>query len=126
VTYAWIHGTVRSNLDALRHFFAFAFNPVNWITNGSEQVIAIAIGFVLASLLWPPLRRRIHAFADRKLAPLHDHLTAIRKSHADLAQSHKNLNARLDALHAHIEKATGVAPPATVKASPKPRKTVAP
>lgn len=45
------------------------------------SIIQWAVILLVLALVWPPTRRRIHQFADRKLATVHDHLTAIRAHH---------------------------------------------
>jgi fumarate reductase subunit D len=38
------------------------------------SVAQAAVVFPFLVLLWPPARRRLHRFMDRKLAPIHEHL----------------------------------------------------
>jgi hypothetical protein len=54
-------------LDDFRHFLAYAFAPNNWITNGSEQVIAIAVGAVITYLVWPRLHNAVNNWVKRHL-----------------------------------------------------------
>lgn len=75
------------------------------------SVVQWAVILLVLALVWPPTRRRIHQFADRKLAPIHDHLTAIRANHlehmAAIRTHHDDHAASLDELHrtlAHIVK----------------------
>jgi hypothetical protein len=42
-------------------------------------IIQILVVSPFAVLLWPPTRRRLHRFVDRKIAPFHDHFA---KMHA--------------------------------------------
>lgn len=63
-------------------------NPWAWAfgngigTNIGASIIWVILAGIAVTLLWPPLRRRIHRFLDRKLAPLHEHLAVIR-AHAE-------------------------------------------
>jgi hypothetical protein len=50
--------------------------PFGWVAretpgNLAAGFIQTAIAAVIASLVWPPSRKAIHRFIDRKLAPLH-------------------------------------------------------
>jgi len=54
-----------------------------------------AVLFVIAVLVWPPTRRRIHRFADRKLGEIHTRLDAHEALHAEHA-------AKLDRILEHL------------------------
>jgi hypothetical protein len=95
----FIHADPLYDLDHLRHFLAWAFTANNWFTNASEQLIAIASGAFLAKLLEPWLRPR--------LARLWHELHKEEREHSAALVS--GLHERLDAVHEHIERATGVA-----------------
>ena len=49
-----------------------------------------ALAALIAYAVWPPLRKRVHAFVDKKLAPVHEAIAHV---------------------HRHIESATGVPVP---------------
>ena len=59
------------------------------------SIVQWAVIFCAAVLLWPPWRRRLHRFVDRKVAPLHSKLNGL---HA----SHKQLHARHDEHAEHL------------------------
>jgi hypothetical protein len=84
----FVHASLSYDWDHLRHFLAWAFNPDNWFTNASEQMIAFIFIAVIGATLWPPLRRAVgkalHRFVDAKLKPLHDHLTSAREDREEL------------------------------------------
>lgn len=55
------------------------WGPAGWFyRNCPGNLVAgfvqVGLAALAASLLWPPLRRRIHSFADTKLAVLHAHV----------------------------------------------------
>lgn len=91
-------------LIAFRSRLAADFWPPD-ASRVAPNILAAAIQavvvFVLAILLWPPWRRRLHRLIDLKLAPLHKRLDEIQGSHGELHRSHDQLHARL----ARIEKA---------------------
>jgi hypothetical protein len=60
-------------------------------------IIQWAIIFVVGVLVWPPTRRRLHRFMDRKLERVHAELDAHRNMHDAHA-------ARLDALHEKLDR----------------------
>ena len=77
------------------------------------SVVQWAIIFLVAALIWPPTRRRMHRFVDKKLAKVHEkidanHLEAQlhRKrvaQHLQAAeQDREALHGKLDAIHAHL------------------------
>src|SRR5208283_2709250 len=55
-------------------------------------IVQAAVVFTFAVLLWPPWRRRLHRFVDRKLAPLH--------------RGVDGLHARHDTHHEHLDRIT--------------------
>ncbi len=68
-------------------------------------VVQAAVVFPIVALIWPPTRRRIHRFADAKLAGVHARLDA----HHQRQEDHNAWMARLGASqHQHL---TGHAPP---------------
>jgi hypothetical protein len=72
----------------------------------------VAVG---GSLLWPPTRRRIHAFVDKKLKPIHDHFTA---THASNAELHR----KLDHIIEHHPDIPALPPKKGVRSAPRPKK----
>ena len=54
-------------LDDLRHFLAFTWTIWTWVGNISAGIVVAAV----ASIFWPPIRRRVHAFMDAKLGDVH-------------------------------------------------------
>jgi cyanate permease len=60
------------------------------------SMIVWAILFVLAVLLWPPTRRRMHRFIDAKIAPLHarhdEHVKHLERLGRSLAALHEKLD----------------------------------
>lgn len=55
------------------------------------SLIQWAALFLAAVLIWPPTRRRLHRFVDRKLAPVHAHLTHLRHHHEASAARQEHL-----------------------------------
>ncbi len=55
------------------------------------SVVQWVVIFVIVILLWPPTRRRIHRFVDRKVETLRSHIDA----------RHRELHERLDVIEAH-------------------------
>jgi hypothetical protein len=64
-------------VSALLRFLETEYAPAHgpWY-NGAVwgNVFVIPVAFLLGAVLWPPLRRRIHRFADRKLGAVHERL----------------------------------------------------
>jgi hypothetical protein len=74
---------------------------------GPNLVAAIVqwmIIFVVGVLVWPPTRRRMHRFVDRKIAPLHVKLDAHETMHQEHADKLDRLAQRLEDLHAKHDK----------------------
>jgi len=61
-------------------------------------IIQWAVILVIAVLLWPPWRRRLHRFVDRKLAPIHASHIELHRKIDELAESHAAIHEKLDAL----------------------------
>jgi type II secretory pathway component PulM len=55
------------------------------------SLIQWALVLMVAALIWPPTRRRIHHFADAKLAPVHQHLAVIRQHHEEAAKQREHI-----------------------------------
>jgi hypothetical protein len=53
--------------------------------------ILFSLGTIAGAVLWPPTRHAIHRFADRKLAPVHEHLAVIRQHHEESARRQEHL-----------------------------------
>lgn len=72
------------------------------------SIIIVEVVTPFGVLLWPPTRRRLHRFADRKLAPLHEKLDRHEALHAEHADKLDALTRSLDLLHAkHDAQAKG-------------------
>lgn len=67
-------------LDDLRHFLAFTWSIWTWVGNISAGVVVALV----ASVFWPPLRKRIHTFMDEKMGDLHAKLDHIIAHHPDI------------------------------------------
>ena len=91
---AFIHSDVVYDLDHLRHFMAWAFNPDNWFTNASEQMIAAVVVVVVGTVLWPRIRHAFEGWFDRKII---GHLEVHHKKMAKLLEGH------MAELHSHID-----------------------
>lgn len=73
--------------DDLRHFLCYAFAINSWVTNGSEQLIAIAIGAIISYFLWP----KVHAATDAWVKGHFDrHHEEIKKTLAEHHQAMKD------------------------------------
>jgi len=71
------------------------FDTSHIAPNIVASIIIVEVVTPFGVLLWPPTRRRIHAFADKKLEPIHEHL---QKIHA-----HNEWQARQTAkIHLHL------------------------
>ena len=55
------------------------------------SLIQWAVLFLAAVLIWPPTRRRLHRFVDRRLEPVHAHLTTLRQHHEASAARQEHL-----------------------------------
>ena len=92
---AFIHANLQYDLDHLRHFMAWGFNPNNWFTNGTEQIIALLVGAVISYFLWPRLHAKIDSWVKAHVragnAELHAKLDIITHHHNEHAK-------KLDAL----------------------------
>jgi len=61
--------------------------------NGPEDVIATIGVAVLTALVWPPARRAVHRFVDRKLDTVKAHMAGHHSAAAaELAELHRKLD----------------------------------
>jgi hypothetical protein len=58
--------------------------------------ILFSLGTVAAALIWPPTRRRMHQFVDKKLDKVHEKLD---RHHREAAEDRKALHAKIDGNH---------------------------
>lgn len=90
--------------------FKADFYPIDHSNVGPNlvaSVVQFAVILIVAALLWPPTRRRIHAFADRKLNTVHDKLDSIHQHHLTHHDDFAALHAKMDEAlrqNAHIIK----------------------
>jgi hypothetical protein len=88
-------------LIVFRHRLGADFVPLDASRVGPNLIASAltwAALFVLAVLLWPPWRRRLHRFVDRKIAPLHAKVDALHARHDEHAASLALLHEKLDRL----------------------------
>ncbi len=71
-------------LDDLRHFLAFTWSIWTWVGNISAGIVVAAV----ASIFWPPIRRRVHAFMDAKLGDVHAKLDSLHAKTDAIIQHH--------------------------------------
>ncbi len=67
--------------------------------------IIFSLGLIAGAVIWPPTRHAIHRFTDKKLAPVHEHLTVLRKHHEASAKRQEHIikqNAHLIATNPDI------------------------
>ena len=75
------------------------FDTSHIAPNILASVIIVEIVTPFGVLLWPPTRRRMHRFADRKLAVIHDKLDLHASHHEAHAQAFDEIRASLADLH---------------------------
>ena len=73
--------------------------------------------FTAAVLLWPPWRRRLHRFIDRKVAPLHAKVDRLEAHHKALAVRHDEHAQSLASLHEKLDALQATRPVVRVRAS---------
>lgn len=86
------------------HRFLEDFWPFDRSFVGPNLVAAVVQYSVLATLavfLYPPWRRAAHRFVDRKLEPVHEHLTAIRAHHETAKAERDEIHRKLDHIIKH-------------------------
>jgi hypothetical protein len=71
----------------------------NIAPNILASVIIVIATTPVVVLIWPPTRRRIHRFIDRKLGGLHTKLDSLHAKHDQLLKSHDELKASHHAMH---------------------------
>lgn len=79
--------------------------PFGWLArstpgNLAAGFIQTAIAAVIASLVWPPSRKAIHRFVDRKLAPLHDRAKKAAAHEKWMAQVAADMHLKVTGNHA--------------------------
>jgi hypothetical protein len=62
------------------------------------SILIVELVTPFAVLLWPPTRRRLHRFIDRKIAPLHEKLDHHAKIHSEIKASLEELHRKHDEL----------------------------
>ena len=75
-------------LDDFRHFLAYSFSILNWVTNGSEQIIALGIGAVISYLLWPKLHKAVDAWVKGHFDRHHDAIKVTLAEHHEAMKAH--------------------------------------
>jgi uncharacterized membrane protein YccC len=96
-----VSGALCGILVLFRHRLGADFWPLDASRIGPNLIasaIVWAALFVLAVLLWPPTRRRLHRFLDRKFDRLHAKVDALALRHDEHAQSLAALHQKVDAL----------------------------
>jgi fumarate reductase subunit D len=68
------------------------------------SLVQAAIVLIIAALIWPPTRRRIHRFMDVKIGRVHAKLDVLRASHEDLHEKIDRLHGRHDEHAQALEK----------------------
>ena len=85
------------------------------------EIIAIEVVTPFAALLWPPTRRRIHRFADKKLHAIHDKLDEHASHHEAHAQAFDEIRASLKDLHRKHDELSAAVPKVRGHATERPR-----
>ena len=85
---AFIHANLGYDWAHLRHFTAYAFNPNNWITNGSEQIIAIVIGAAISYMIWPKLRATVNGWIKGHFDRHHEEIKKTLAEHHEAMKAH--------------------------------------
>lgn len=70
-------------------------------------LVQSTIILIAAVLLWPPTRRRIHAFADRKLDGLHSKIDALHDRHDQHTDHLDRIGKSIRELHDKIDQLDG-------------------
>ena len=102
-------GDVICCVAIFRHRLGADFIPLDGSRVG-PNLIASALSwaalFVLAVLLWPPWRARLHRLIDSKLAPLHSKVDALHARHDSHAEHLDRLGRSLSDLHSKLDSLT--------------------
>ena len=116
-------------LIAFRSRLGADFNPPDAsrvAPNILAEILTVLVMTPVGVLLWPPTRRRLHRFADRKLGGLHSKLDLLHARHdvhagqlAELRRSLEELHAKHDAVHPPVP------PPPAATAKPRARRRAA-
>jgi hypothetical protein len=92
------------------HWFQYFYVPGHGPWYGGAvwgNLFVVPIAVLLGSLLWPPTRRRLHRFVDRKLAPMHEHIKRAEQHNEwmarHLAVQHKKITGRDVDPHPHFD-----------------------
>ena len=64
------------------------------------NLFVVPVAFVLGALIWPPTRKRIRGFVDRRLAPIHAHLTDAKETRERM---HREALAAHDETQRHLK-----------------------
>lgn len=107
-----------------RHRLAADFLPLDASRVGPNLVAAVVQGgvvFILAVLLYPPLRRTAHRFIDSKLNHIHERVEALHDRHDQHNEHLVSVAQNLKALHDRLEKLEAKdAKPRARRVSPRP------
>ena len=93
-------------LIAARHRLHADFWPLDnsrVAPNILAEAIQDAVVAAIVALIWPAVQRRIHVFADAKLAAIHTHLKTLTAHHQQHAADLAALQRSVDGLHAKHE-----------------------
>ena len=89
------------------------FIPLDGSRVGPNLIASLiqgAVIFILAVLLWPPWRARLHRLIDSKLAPLHSNLDALHARHDAHTEHLDRLGRSLSDLHSKLDSLTDKEP----------------
>ena len=75
-------------LDDFRHFLAYSFSILNWVTNGSEQIIAIVIGAAISYMIWPKLRAAVNGWIKGHFDRHHEEIKKTLAEHHEAMKAH--------------------------------------
>jgi hypothetical protein len=82
------------------------------------NLFVVPIAAFLGVLIWPPTRKRIRAFVDRRLAPIHTHLVEAREArermHAEHMAEHAETQRHLKHIIEHHPDIPELSPPGRV------------
>lgn len=77
-------------LDVIRHFMAFAWAPINWITNVTGGIVYAGLAFIVAVIFWPAFRKMVERFFHRIFSshPVHGEIEMLHKKLDALIKHH--------------------------------------